>query len=99
LRFEPVDARDVADRLVDLTLNPPAGRVRDLAGPRVYDLRELSTSYLDARAKYRLRVPIRIPGKAGRAYRAGENLAGPGADRGNRTWEDFLAERLSKVTA
>jgi hypothetical protein len=38
-------------------------------------------------------LPIRMPGKAGRAYRAGENLAGPHADRGTRTWENFLAER------
>ena len=93
LRFEPVDARDVAQRVADLTLREPAGLVADLAGPRVYPLAELVRGYLGAQGKRRLMLPIRMPGKAGRAYRAGENLAGPHADRGTRTWENFLAER------
>jgi hypothetical protein len=35
-----------------------------------------------------------MPGKAGRAYRAGENLSLEGAAVGKRTWEEFLTERL-----
>ena len=35
-RFQPVDADEVAARLVELTLGPPAGLVPDLGGPRVY---------------------------------------------------------------
>lgn len=95
LRFEPVDARDVAARLVELALGEPAGQVPDLAGPRVYGMDELLRSYLQARGTRKLLVPVRMPGKAGRAYRAGANLAGDGADRGLRTWEDFLAERVT----
>ncbi|MFD3917561.1 SDR family oxidoreductase [Streptomyces sp. NPDC058595] len=94
LRLQPVDARDVADRLVELTLGEPAGRVADLAGPKVYGLGELCGGYLRARGKRRPTVPHRIPGKVGRAYRAGENLTLDGADLGRRTWEDFLAERV-----
>jgi uncharacterized protein YbjT (DUF2867 family) len=94
LRFQPVDARDVADRLVEAALGEPAGLVPDLAGPTVYGLAELSAGYLRARGKRRPRLPVRIPGKVGRAYRAGENLALEGADLGKRTWEDFLSERL-----
>nr|WP_230416384.1 NAD(P)H-binding protein [Micromonospora tarapacensis] len=33
IRLQPVDGRDVATRLAELTLAPPAGRVPDLAGP------------------------------------------------------------------
>jgi uncharacterized protein YbjT (DUF2867 family) len=95
LRFQPVDSRDVASRLVDLTLAEPAGRVPDLVGPAVYDMGELVRGYLEAVGKRRLLVPIRMPGKAGRAYRAGENLTVTGATVGERTWEDFLAERLA----
>ncbi|MEV1117474.1 NAD(P)H-binding protein [Actinosynnema sp. NPDC049800] len=94
LRFEPVDARDVAERLAELTLAAPAGLVPDLAGPEVHGLADLVRGYLAGRDKRRLLVPVRMPGKAGRAYRAGENLAGEGAARGARTWEDFLAERV-----
>lgn len=95
LRFQPVDSRDVAGRIAELALGEPAGRVPDLAGPKVYGLAELVRGYLQARGKRRLMMPIRMPGKAGRAYRAGENLSLVGADQGKRSWEDFLAERLS----
>ncbi|GAA1885304.1 SDR family oxidoreductase [Actinomadura bangladeshensis] len=96
LRFQPVDARDVAVRLVELALSEPAGRVPDLAGPQVYGMRELVTGYLGARGKRRPTLPVRIPGKAGRAYRAARNLTLDGADHGSRTWEDFLDERLGR---
>ncbi len=94
LRFEPVDARDVAERLVELTLGSPSGLVPDLAGPTVHGMADLVRGYLGRRGKRRPLVPVRMPGKAGRAYRAGENLSGGGAVTGTRTWEDFLAERV-----
>lgn len=93
LRFQPVDARDVADRMVELTLGAPAGRVPDLTGPQVYGIAELTRDYLKANGKRRLSLPLRMPGKAGRLYRAGENLTLEGATVGTRTWEDFLATR------
>ena len=93
LRFQPVDSREVAARLVELTLGEPAGLVPDLAGPKVYGMADLIHGYLRARGKRRLMVPVRMPGKAGRAYRAGENLSLEGAV-GKRAWEDFLDERL-----
>lgn len=94
VRAQPVDARDVAARLVELTLGEPAGRVPDLAGPRVYELGELSRGYLRARGQRRLMMPLRVPGKVGRVYRAGDNLTLEGAQLGVRTWEEFLAEQL-----
>jgi uncharacterized protein YbjT (DUF2867 family) len=93
-RFQPVDTAEVADRLVELALGEPAGLVADIAGPRVYEMRELIRGYLRAAGKHRLLVPLRLPGKAARAFRQGANLAQDGA-LGRRTWEDFLAERVS----
>jgi uncharacterized protein YbjT (DUF2867 family) len=95
LRLQPVDSGDVAARLVELTLGRPAGLVPALAGPSVYGLGDLARSYLQARGKRRPQLPIRMPGKAGRAYRAGENLATDGADLGKRTWEEFLSDRMA----
>jgi uncharacterized protein YbjT (DUF2867 family) len=94
VRWQPVDSREVAARLVELTLGEPAGRVPDLAGPTVYGVADLLREYLRASGKRRLLAPVRMPGKAGRVYRAGENLTLDGATVGTRTWEDFLAERL-----
>lgn len=94
LRLQPVDARDVAARLVELVHGAPAGQVPDLTGPKVYALGDLIRGYLKATGKHRLTMPIRIPGKAGRSYRAGENLTLEGATVAQRSWEEFLAERL-----
>ena len=100
LRFQPVDPDEVAARLVELTLDKPIGLVPDLAGPRVYEMADLIRAYLRTRRKRRLMVPVRMPGKAGRAYRAGENLSLEGADVGKRTWEEFLVSRVGQaVTA
>jgi uncharacterized protein YbjT (DUF2867 family) len=92
-RFQPVDAGEVADRLVELALGTPAGLAPDIAGPRVYTVPELLRGYLRASRKRRPMVPVPIPGKAARAVKAGANLA-PGRAVGHRTWEDFLADRV-----
>ena len=94
VRFQPVDARDVAQRLADLALGEPAGLVPDLVGPKVYSLGELARDYLRVTGKHRLSVPIHVPGKAGKVYRAGGNLTVSGADVGTRTWEDFLSDHV-----
>ena len=89
-RFQPVDSAEVAARLVDLALSPPAGLVPDLAGPRVEEMATLLRSYLRARGRHRPIVPVHIPGNAARALRAGVNLS-PDHPAGYRTWEEFLA--------
>lgn len=94
LRLQPVDSGEVAARLVELALAEPAGPVPDLTGPTVHRMADVVREYLRAEGKHRLMIPVRMPGKAGRAYRDGENLTLEGADLGRLTWEDFLAERV-----
>jgi uncharacterized protein YbjT (DUF2867 family) len=93
MRFQPIEAAEVAERLVQLTLEAPAGLVPDLAGPQAHDMTYLLRSYLQAAHKRRLILPIRPPGAAAGAIRAGANLA-PDRAVGRRTWEEFLAERV-----
>jgi uncharacterized protein YbjT (DUF2867 family) len=93
VRFQPVDAGEVADRLVELALSAPAGLVPDIAGPRVYATSELIRGYLRAFGKHRLLVPVWLPGRAASAFRAGANLA-PDRAVARRTWEHFLSARL-----
>ena len=92
-RFQPVDAGEVADRLVELAFGAPAGLVPDMAGPRVYEMSELVRGYLRANHRRRPIIPVWLPGKAARAFRAGANLA-PDRAVGRRTWEDFLAAQV-----
>jgi uncharacterized protein YbjT (DUF2867 family) len=93
-RFQPIDAGEVAARLVELALGTPAGLVPDMAGPRVYEMAELLRGYLRAVGKHRPIIPVWLPGNAARALRAGANLA-PNRAVGRRTWDEFLAERVS----
>jgi len=93
-QFQPIDAGEVADRLVELALGTPAGLVDDMAGPRVYEMAELLRSYLRASHHHRPIIPVWLPGKAARAFRAGANL-NPERAVGRRTWEEFLAARVS----
>ena len=93
VRFQPIDARDVADRLAELAAGPPAGRVADMGGPRIYPMADLLRDYLRATHRRRFILPVRQPGRAAGAYRDGANLA-PDHAVGHRTWEDFLAERV-----
>jgi uncharacterized protein YbjT (DUF2867 family) len=94
-QVQPIDADEVAARLVELTLGEPAGRVSDMGGPRVYGTADLLRSYLRASHRRRLIVPVWLPGTAARVFRAGANLA-PEQAVGRRTWEEFLAERSSQ---
>jgi uncharacterized protein YbjT (DUF2867 family) len=88
-RFQPVDTGEVADRLAELALGTPAGLVPDFAGPVAYPMGDLLRGYLRAVGKHRVLVPVRLPGKAARAVRAGANLPADGT-LGRRTWENFL---------
>jgi uncharacterized protein YbjT (DUF2867 family) len=94
VRFQPIDAAEVATRLCELALDKPAGLVPDLAGPRVHGMDELIRSYLRASGRHRLLVPMPLLGQAARAIRGGANLA-PDRAVGLRTWEDFLADRVN----
>lgn len=92
-RYQPVDARDVAERLAELALAEPAGLVADIAGPTIYPMEELLRGYFRAIDRHRAVVPLRVPGAAARAQRDGANLS-PARAVGVRTWEQFLQERF-----
>jgi uncharacterized protein YbjT (DUF2867 family) len=91
-RFQPVGTDEVAARLVELTLGEPAGLVPDLAGPRVYQVADLMREYMRAAGRRRPILPVRLPGRAAAAVRAGATVA-PEHATGKRTWQEFLAEQ------
>lgn len=94
VRFQPIDVREVADRLAALAVDEPAGRVPDMGGPEVRDEREFALRCLRAVGRRRPVVPVRLPGALGRAYRDGVHLA-PEHAVGTITFEEFLRSRYS----
>ncbi len=92
IRFQPVAAEAVADRLVELALGRPAGLVPDLGGPRAYLFADLIRAYLRATGRRRAIVSLPMVGRAARALRGGANLA---LDHPvGSSWEEFLADRV-----
>jgi uncharacterized protein YbjT (DUF2867 family) len=92
-RVQPVDPGDAAARLVELALGEPAGRAPDMAGPQLSTWVDLFRSYLTATHRHRYLIPVRIPGT--KAVRNGALLPSPGHTVGTRTWDEFLATRLT----
>ncbi|BBZ40521.1 SDR family oxidoreductase [Mycobacterium conspicuum] len=88
--FQPVDVRDVAERLVELAMGEPAGRAADMGGPQVLSARELARTYLEITGRRRLVATVRVPGRVGRGLRAGANLV-PEQRAGAITFEAYLA--------
>jgi uncharacterized protein YbjT (DUF2867 family) len=93
LRFQPVDVRDVGERLARLALGEPVGRAPDFGGPQVRALDNLARSYLPIVGKRRTIVPIWLPGKVFGGVRAGGLLA-PEHAAGTITFEQYLREQV-----
>jgi uncharacterized protein YbjT (DUF2867 family) len=87
--LQPMDIGEVADRLVELSLSGPAGRIPDIGGPEVRTLPDLACSYLKATGRRRRIVEVPVPGKAARALCEGALLA-PDQTYGDIRWEEFL---------
>ncbi|MFJ7015291.1 SDR family oxidoreductase [Streptomyces albogriseolus] len=94
VKDQPVEVREVADRLAGLAQGAPAGRADDLAGPEIRTLPSLARAYLDAAGRRRALVKVPLRGAAYEAFRAGGHLA-PERAVGTRTFEEFLAERFT----
>ncbi|MYS80570.1 SDR family oxidoreductase [Embleya scabrispora] len=92
---QPVDQGEVADRLVELAQDAPAGRVADMGGPHIYRAADLARSWLKAVGRRRWVLPVRVPGKAGAGFRAGGLVTRENAV-GVRTWEEYLAAKAPR---
>jgi uncharacterized protein YbjT (DUF2867 family) len=95
--FQPIDAAEVAERLAELALGPPAGGVPDIGGPEIRTATDLLRAYLHAAGRRRPVLPVRLPGKVFAGYRRGGHLA-PDRAVGRRTWEQFLADQVGHHT-
>jgi uncharacterized protein YbjT (DUF2867 family) len=87
--FQPIDVGEVADRLVELALSAPAGRVPDVGGPEVRTAADLARAYFEVAEQRRRIIEVPLPGKVARAFRAGAQIC-PDRAYGKIRWEEFL---------
>jgi uncharacterized protein YbjT (DUF2867 family) len=94
-RFQPVDAGEVAARLVEVVTAPPAGMLPDFGGPEVRDFKSIAESWLKARKLNKRLVNLWLPFKASRQVAEG-CLTCPDRMDGTITFEQYLDKRYTK---
>jgi uncharacterized protein YbjT (DUF2867 family) len=87
---QPVDAGEVAGRLVRALDEGPANRVLEFGGPEIREVVDLARSLRRARGLRRPILRPRLPGRFGAAVREG-GLTCRSCERGTLTWERWLA--------
>lgn len=90
IRVQSIEVAEVAERLVEVALDPPAGRVPDIGGPQVRTIRELAELYLASSGSRRRVVGLPLRGRAITAFRVGDHLC-PDNPYGTGTFEQFIA--------
>jgi uncharacterized protein YbjT (DUF2867 family) len=91
--LQPIAVEDVAIRLTELAEGPPTGRVPDLGGPEQLTFPTLARTWKRAKHSRRPVLPIRLPGKAFRAYAAGAATLAT-VQPSSRTFDDYLSGRV-----
>ncbi|MFB8397715.1 SDR family oxidoreductase [Streptomyces yangpuensis] len=89
---QPIAVGEVADRMAELAVPTPSGRVPDMGGPQIRSLPDLARVHLRATGRNRRVLPLPLPGKAYAAFRRGGHLA-PSHAVGHETFDQFTAGR------
>jgi uncharacterized protein YbjT (DUF2867 family) len=91
-QFQPVHPREVATRLVEVTLQEPQGLLPDFGGPEVRDFKSIAESWLKARSERRRLVNLKLPFRFSRQFADGRLLS-PDHKDGKITFEEYLADK------
>ncbi|WP_328791287.1 MULTISPECIES: SDR family oxidoreductase [unclassified Streptomyces] len=92
VRVQPIAVGEVADRLVELAVPTPSGRVPDIGGPEIHTLPDLARTYLASTGRHRRVLPLPLAGKAYAGFKRGGNLT-PSHAVGRLTFAQFAAGR------
>ena len=89
-RFQSVDTREAAARLLRAVEAGPGGRLPDFGGPEALSWGEMARPWKEARGVRKPTVHLPLPGALAAAFRAGKNTLRHGGERGTLRWEDWL---------
>ncbi|QIK73523.1 3-beta hydroxysteroid dehydrogenase [Propioniciclava coleopterorum] len=88
--IRPVAAREVGTHLIAVAEAGPAGRARDLVGPRDEELVDLARRQLRHGGVRRAVLGVRLPGRYGAGMASGALRGGPDALPGTLTFDAWL---------
>jgi uncharacterized protein YbjT (DUF2867 family) len=92
MRAQPIAAREVARRLVELANGPAQQAAPELAGPREEQLVDMARRLLRAQGRHRWLIPVTFPGATGAAMRGHALLPDGDGPRGTLTFGQWLDE-------
>jgi len=91
-QLQPVDSKEVAQRVVDVVLGKPAGMLPDFGGPEIRELQSLAQAWMLARKDNRRLVNLNLPFKFSRQFAEGL-ITSSDHKEGKITFDEYLAER------
>lgn len=97
MQVQPVDVREVAERIVDHASLTAAGRTDPVGGPEVRSVGALARAYRDARGLRRPIIRVPLPGGTATAFRAGRGTC-PEHAVGTVTWTEWLTAQYANDT-
>jgi hypothetical protein len=90
MRIQPVAARAVGEVLLETAVGPTLGTTLEIAGPEEKNLVALAREVVRTRALRTVVVPLRVPGRAGKAMRAGGQMPQSAARIVGPNFEEWL---------
>jgi uncharacterized protein YbjT (DUF2867 family) len=93
-QFQPVDAHDVATRLISVVTGEPSGILPDFGGPEVRNFKSLAASWLESRKSDKRLINLWLPFKFSRQFSEGRLLC-PDHRDGTTTFEQYLERRYA----
>lgn len=93
-QVQSVDTGEAGARVVQALEDGPGRRLRDFGGPEVLPVERVARRWQEVRGVRKPLVPLPVPGRIARGFRAGHNTA-PGGDRGTIRWGTWLEARGS----
>jgi uncharacterized protein YbjT (DUF2867 family) len=95
----PVAASEVAAKLVELVAQPAGGYVRPIAGPQELQMGDMSKQTARARGDRRLVLPVKLPGRVGKAMTGGALLPHGPFTEAVRTFAEHIDELAARKGA
>ena len=98
MRFQPIDADEVAERVVQLTFANPGRKSPDFGGPEVLSAERLAQIYAEVTGE-----PVPVIGepassRLAAAFRGTDHLT-PERPFGKVTWREFLEREVGRSDA
>ena len=93
-QFQPVEVKEVAQKLVDVLLGEPAAMLPDFGGPEIRDFKSIGEAWLKARGDRRRLVNLPLPLKFSGQFASGSLLT-PEHKEGKVTFDQYLSAKYS----